>query len=143
MKYKVGDKVRVRRDLNYNKRYAMEDSNYSIHPAYVMAKWFSGAEMTINDASDLGYMTVETGNTFLWTDEMLEEALPDVNINIYRSGRAIIAEDCLTGRERKAICAPEDEFDPVFGVLLAMTRLLGIPFINAEEAMKGEALDGD
>ena len=137
MKFKAGDKVRVRKDLDYNKRYRMEGSNYSSRPAYVMSRWFAGEDMTIEDATDIGYYTVETGNTFLWTDEMLEEALPNIDISIFRSGRAVYAEDSISGKVRKAVCSEEDEFDPGYGAMLALSRLFGIKF-----ELKGEA-DGN
>lgn len=134
-KWKKGDRVRVRLDLSEDKRYSMEGSNNTARPTYTMVKYFKGSEMTVSDASPLGYYMEETGQDFLWTDGMLEEALPNVGISIIREGRAIIAEDVFTGEKAVAKCHPDDKFDARIGATIAFNRLVGMPDINGTEMM--------
>lgn len=133
-KWKVGDRVRVRLDLDTEKSYSMEGVNNTVRPTFTMVKYFRGSEMTIADADPLGYYMEETGMDFVWTDGMLEEALPNVGISIIREGRAIIAEDVFTGEKAVAKCHPDDKFDANYGVKLAMARLIGMNFIDVKEA---------
>lgn len=135
-KWKKGDKVRVRSDLGCKKRYKMLTSNCSATPSYVMAHFFAGTELTISHASQLGYWTEETGRDFTWTDEMFEEALPEIGISIYREGRMTIAENVFTGEKGIAKCHPDDDFSWKYGVGLAMSRLLEMPYINGRECME-------
>lgn len=68
MKFKVGDKVRVRNDLVENKHYYMEDrSQYNTVVDVMLA--LKGRVVTINSA-DKQYLIEECG--YLWTDEMFE-----------------------------------------------------------------------
>lgn len=63
MKYKVGDRVRVRSDLKVGK-------GYSAHTfAYDMFK-FEGKIVTIESVWEQGYRIEE--DTYWWTDEMFE-----------------------------------------------------------------------
>lgn len=137
-KWKVGDRVRVRMDLSEDKRYSMEGSNNAVRPTYTMVKYFRGSEMTISEVNYFpvfGYYTEETDTDFIWTDEMFEEALPNVGISIIREGRAIIAEDVFTGEKAVAKCHPDDKFDPRIGACIAFNRLVGMPDINGTEMM--------
>lgn len=135
-KWKKGDRVRVRSDLDYKKRYKMLTSNNSATPFFVMANYFAGTELTISHASQLGYWTEETGRDFVWTDEMFEEALPTVGISIYREGRMTIAEDIFTGKKAVAKCHPNDEYSLKFGAGLALSRLLEMPYVDGKECME-------
>lgn len=63
MKYKVGDKVRVRSDLKVGKGYGAHTF------AYDMFK-FEGKIVTIESVWEQGYRIEE--DTYWWTDEMLE-----------------------------------------------------------------------
>lgn len=135
MKYKVGDKVKVRSDLSHDKRYAMDGSNYSLPATHVMARYFAGCEMTVSSANDFGYLMEETGQDFTWTDEMLEEALPDFGLSVYRVGRSIIAENIFTGVKAVARCHPGDKFDPLVGADIAFRRLLGLPSVDRQKCM--------
>lgn len=135
-KWKKGDRVRVRSGLDCKERYKMFTSNHSAIPSYVMAHFFAGRELTISHASQLGYWAEETGRDFVWTDEMLEESLPDVGISIYRDGRMTIAEDIFTGKKAVAKCHPDDDYSLKFGAALALSRLLEMPYINGKECME-------
>jgi hypothetical protein len=63
MKYKVGDKVRVRSDLKDNRRYGA--------CIYVEAG-YRGMIATIKEVKNGYYWIKEDGNGWRWTDEMLE-----------------------------------------------------------------------
>lgn len=134
-KWKKGDRVRVRLDLDTEKSYAMDGVNNKVSPTYTMVRYFRGSEMTISDADPLGYYMEETGQDFVWTDGMLEEALPNFGVSIYRRGRSIIAEDVFTGEKAIAKCHPDDVFDPRIGASIALNRLHGFPDINGTEMM--------
>jgi hypothetical protein len=104
MKYKVGDKVRVRKDLKVGERYGVyfnED----------MAK-FIGEEVTIDHAGPIGYRIKE--ERWNWTDEMFEEykynykkgtKLRRINYDfILPSGRTIMVGEIVTlGKDIHAI----------------------------------------
>lgn len=70
MKYKVGDKVRVRKDLIVGKKYGAQDF------AYGMLE-LRGKIVTIKCATDGFYRVEEDDNKcpYSWTDEMLEPAI--------------------------------------------------------------------
>ena len=64
MKYKVGDKVRVKKDLEVGKNYG----HYNV--VEDMGK-YKGKEFIINEVSR-SYYRLKNENWFCWTDEMLE-----------------------------------------------------------------------
>jgi hypothetical protein len=64
MKYKVGDKVRVRSDLKVDKGYGHYFFSYEM-------KEFKGKKVTIEKVLDDCYLIEESW--FKWTDEMLED----------------------------------------------------------------------
>lgn len=66
MKYKVGDKVRVREDLNINERYGL---------LYAIDEMIKKKTVTIAYVYD-GYYGIEE-NVFMWTDEMFEGLVED------------------------------------------------------------------
>lgn len=74
MKYKVGDKVRIRKDLNINKEYNGVNVNEE------MMSW-GGEEVTISEvlAEDNGYEIEEDDGYFLWTDSMFEDAMTNAD----------------------------------------------------------------
>lgn len=74
MKYKVGDKVRIRKDLKNNVEYDEVDVNEE------MISW-GGEEVTISEvlAEDSGYEIEEDDGYFLWTDSMFEDAMTNAD----------------------------------------------------------------
>ena len=131
-KYKPGNRVRVREDLDFDKRYRMEDNTFGIPPSRTMITFLAGEELTIRNVMGNGYFMEETGGDFIFTDEMLEDALPEVDIRIYRKGRETIAFNAITGEKGFARCHPDDEFDPDYGAWLAMVRLLDLPSVPGQ-----------
>jgi len=65
MKYKVGDKVRVRQDL-------VVDFNYGREDFVGEMKSFIGKIVTISKVIDEEYMIVEDDGDYAWTEEMFE-----------------------------------------------------------------------
>ena len=66
MKYKVGDKVKVREDLEIGKVYCGQTF-------VVQMKQYKGQIVTIKVVNNDGYYIEEDGQDWYWTDEMLEE----------------------------------------------------------------------
>ena len=65
MKYKIGDKVRVRKDLKVG-------GSYGVYFNDDMAN-FIGKEVTIDCVGSLGYRIKEDKFNWSWTDEMFED----------------------------------------------------------------------
>lgn len=65
MKYKKGDKVRVRKDLKVGESYVVYFNDD-------MAK-FIGKEVTINSVGSISYRIKEDEWNWAWTDEMFED----------------------------------------------------------------------
>lgn len=121
MKYKVGDKVRVRRDLTIGK----------------CGKQFVVGEMLLR-RGEIAVITEEFNNSYvisgdadhwLWTDEMLEPApICTEKIVVTTDGVTTTAKK-YDGKnlikEAKAVCSKDDTFNFEVGAKLAMERLLG------------------
>ena len=65
MKYKVGDKVRVKKDLVIDSSYGREDFVEEM-------KSFIGKIVTISKVIDEEYMILEDDGDYAWTEEMFE-----------------------------------------------------------------------
>lgn len=112
MKYKVGDKVRVRKDLVVGKEYG---DNVFIADM----KKYSGKIMTVGGITVTGdYTFKEDANIWYWSDEMLEDR---DKIEIIVDGNKTIAKK--DGKVGIAKCSPEDKFDIFTGAKLAIDRL--------------------
>ena len=122
---KVGEKVRLRTDLKTGERYKMFGSNYGIIVSEVIVNFLQGKELTISSGTSLGYFCDETGGNLIFTDEMFEAPPETLSISIHRKGRKVIAEDLETGRIGVAVCNPADEFNPEYGVIIAIHRMFG------------------
>ncbi len=119
MKYKVGDKVRVRKDLQAGKKYGIFDclKEHTIH---------CGEIFTIEEIVGCNYRL--NNNIYWWSEEMLEE-VDEMKETVMRVERIEIISD---GKNVRAICgqkvavakcAPEDKFDFFVGAKLALERL--------------------
>lgn len=71
MKYKVGDKVRVRRDLKHHVYYEMEDAGTKNTFVSAMAD-LSGKIVTISGYRAGQYVLEEQLGKYLWVDEMFD-----------------------------------------------------------------------
>ncbi|WP_133965145.1 hypothetical protein [Eubacterium limosum] len=119
MKYKTGDKVRIRKDLNCGIKC------YSNVIEEMLP--FAGKEAMIMKASPRAYMVDADRGKFFWNDEMFE---CDFKIEGFRSNNATV---CLMKKDGKVIakgiakCCPEDDYDFEFGIRLAFFRMMGLP----------------
>lgn len=132
MKYKVGDKVRVRKDLKEGQRYYMADKK--VHNCAVNAmKGLKGRVVTISGKTPGGQYHVKECpcgifGEYCWTDEMFEPVAEACNkkIAIIADGAEIIAR-LYDGKELvktvTAKCSPEDIFDFATGARIAFSRL--------------------
>ena len=111
MKYRVGDKVKVREDL-------VVEKSYGNHFFVLDMKPYIGKTMTIDSITIYGYKFKEDKDGWYWTDEMLEDA---ESISIFVKGNKVIAKK--DGKVGIAKCSPEDEFDIFTGAKLAIDRL--------------------
>ena len=85
MKYKVGDKVRVRTDLIVDKIYGADKFILS------MCK-FKGKICTIKEICDKCYLFEEDDDEWYWTDEMLED-VSDNNVGEIKARTVDVADN--------------------------------------------------
>jgi len=129
MKYKVGDKVKIRSWDSMAKEYGT-DCNGDIKIPHFFnrdMKKYCGRVMTICDMRPAtighGYVYfLEDAAGWRFGEEMFEPT--SQTIVIYRKDNEVIALDKSTGKMNKAICSPEDEFDFYTGASLAIVRLM-------------------
>lgn len=119
MKYKVGDKVRVREDLNLSRLYGW------VLPTSDMLG-YRGRKVTIAALLHASYRVKEDRETRYWTDEMFEPACAE-KIVITTDGVTTIArkyDGKKLIKEAKAVCSKDDTFNFDGGAKLAMERLM-------------------
>ena len=128
MKYKIGDKVRVRDDLEIGKWYSMNNRTFS---DFVNSKMitFKGKEVTILADNCFGmYQIKEDNGEYHWTDEMFSgpaTSLPKVVITTDgKTTTAKMYEDEKVLKTAKTQCSPEDTFDFAVGAKIAFDRLM-------------------
>lgn len=109
MKYKVGDKVRVRDNLVVGEVYGGLDC---LQPH----KRECGKIFTISDSNECDYYL--NGSNFWWSEEMLEDV---EGVDIFVDGNKVIAK--RGNKVGIAKCSPDDEFDIFTGAKLALERL--------------------
>ena len=118
MKYKVGDKVRVRKDLVVGQMYGTRSFANEMRPML-------GKIVTIRTSfGAFGYSLEES--EWRWTGEMFEPL--EQSIHIYTDGvttTAILREGKKTVKKATAKCHPDDEFDFDRGAEIAFDRLFG------------------
>lgn len=133
MKFKVGDKVRVRKDLKEAWRYYMADKKESSVLATPMSK-LKGQVVTISKIIDHQYAIKECANAgigvFRWVDEMFEsepiKSFDRKKIVITTDGTETLArlyEENKLVRTATAKCSSEDAFDFATGARIAFCRL--------------------
>lgn len=132
MKYKVGDKVRVRKDLKLGQKYYMADKKVCNGVVNAM-EGLKGQVVTISGITPGGQYHVKEcpyGKlwAYCWTDEMFEPVAETCvkKIAIIADGAEIIAR-LYDGKELvktvTAKCSPEDIFDFATGARIAFSRL--------------------
>ena len=126
MKYKVGDRVRIKTELKRQTR-----SGVLLNPK--MRKW-AGRVMTIESVTahtyrmleDIGELSPESG--WVWGDDWIEGLADDFKIVITTEGNTVLArlyEGKKVLEEAKATCSKDDKFVFGTGAQLAFDRLLG------------------
>lgn len=119
MKYKVGDKVRIRKDLCRGEEY----NDWMVVTAMMKHR---GMTVTIAKIDSDHYHIKEDGVIWAWTDEMLEPICTE-KIVITTDGATTTARK-YDGKnlikEAKAVCSKDDTFNFDVGAKLAMERLL-------------------
>lgn len=127
MKYKIGDKVRVRDDIEAYKAYKMDGSEKSVWVTPEMLK-FQGKILTITEINQYGmYRVNEDNRDWNWADEMfsgLATSLPKVVITTDgKTTTAKMYEGKKVLKTAKSQCSPEDTFDFAVGAKLALERV--------------------
>lgn len=129
MKYKVGDKVRVKKDLKLCQRYYMENKKGGVNTFVPPMTDYRGQMVTISKIINGQYCVKEcpygtNHKPVLWTDGMFDSS--DEKIVIIASGMKTIAKLYNGDKIAKtaiARCSPEDTFDFAEGARLAFGRL--------------------
>ena len=130
MKYKIGDKVKIRSWESMKKEFGTDSRGDIILPNIYFTrgmKEYCGKEVTIekcfyDEVKEERYYIVD-GRPWTFSNEMFEPV--SQTIIIYRKDNKVIALDKQTKKEGVAICAPEDEFDFYVGAEIALGRLSG------------------
>lgn len=121
MKYKVGDKVRVRKDLRVGLAY----NHWLVVDAMMKHR---GKTVTIAVVGFNSYIIKEDGASWSWTDEMFEPApICTEKIVVTSDGVTTTArkyDGKKVVKEAKAVCSKDDEFNFDVGAKLAMERLM-------------------
>lgn len=112
MKYKVGDKVKVRKDLKVGNVYGLCLFTEEM-------KDFCGKVVRIADVNRMDYC-IDSSDCY-WTDDMFEEV--DKHVDIYIDGNKVVAVNLETGKEGVTRCHPDDEFNFYTGAKIALVRL--------------------
>ena len=127
MKYKVGDKVRVRDDLEIGKWYSMNNRTFSDFVNSEMIT-FKGKEVTILANNCFGmYRIKEDNGEWHWTDEMfsgLAASFPKVVITTDgKTTTAKMYEGKKLLKAAESRCSSEDTFDFAVDAKLALERV--------------------
>lgn len=126
MKYKVGDKVKVREWEDMEKEFGLDrDGDIGIKPCFSKnMREYCGRIMTISHANRTDYHT--DGNDWFWTDKMFEP-VDNHKIVITTDGSETLArfyDGEKVIKTATAKCAPDDTFDFAADAKLAFERLM-------------------
>lgn len=130
MKYKVGDRVRIRAWGDMAREYGMSGASIKVPQSFTpeMRK-YCGKVMTISNNRAGYYSLKEDYDGWCFSEEMFEPVgeTPEFanGVHIYRDGHKVVAIDKQTRNVGIAYCAPEDKFDFCTGAELALARLAG------------------
>ncbi len=134
-KFKIGDKVRVRKDLKVGIVYGCNNATPHMVELY-------GQVVTITKCISNGrhsqYHIAEDKRGYYWTNEMFEPIQPE-EITITRYGNKVVAK--YGKKVGVAKCSPDDTFDFAVGAKLAFSRLMGDPEDKPEPKQKFKRWD--
>lgn len=122
LKYKIGDKVFVRKDLETKKYYAMSHNIHITDTVTLAMLSYAGKIVEIADISSNEKYIIKNCLSY-WTDEMFAGHAFVKPIVIYREGDKVIAHDKNTGDKAEAMCAPGEDGDFLKSARLACDRL--------------------
>ena len=128
MKYKVGDKVKIREDLKVGEIYGGCRFEEEMGD-------FRGKVVSITDVNRMDYCIASSD--CYWTNEMFEDKVNN-NIHIHTEGNQVIAINEENGKRGVARCHPDDEFNFYIGAKIALARLeeAEIPFGWLKEGVR-------
>ena len=140
-KFKVGDKVRVRKWDDMVKEYGIKYGTIEVPWLFTQdMKEYCGRVVTIKEVVEKSgyhpYYFIKEDNrkepcNWKFSDKMLEpEVIKDTNsknpsIVIYKKDNKVIAIDKTTGKTAEAICSEDDEFNFYIGADIAFERVRG------------------
>ncbi len=124
MEFKVGDKVRVRRDLEVDKRYGNDSFVYGM-------KNFKGNIVTISSDCGHHFEIKEDGGEWNWTPEMFESIKN--NRVIFKDNATILFKD---GKKYVAKCCDGDTYDREKGLLVCLAKAHGYTFNDLQEMLE-------
>ena len=131
MKFKVGDKVRVSKNMVDSARYFVTDS----------MKECAGKEYVVKDVEKChsgGFVYTLDGMCWHWEEDWLE---PVKKITIERHGNKTVAK--MGKKVGVAKCADDDEFDEYTGAMIALNRLFGKEYEEMKPKFKvGDVVEG-
>jgi len=121
MKYKVGDRVRIRKDLVRGQKYGKYDVTSTMQE-------LGGKTACITDVNvrNEAYHIDLDLDLLHWTDEMFEDKKKmndNDSIRILVNGNQVIAIHMETCKRGVARCHPDDDFDFYTGAKIALERL--------------------
>lgn len=129
-KLKVGDKVRIRKDLEVGKVYG---NDIFVTGMRIML----GKIVTIVSINDEGTFCINEFGHY-WTPEMVEEVLPDKLI--FNKNATILFKD---DKKYIAKCHPEDTYDREKGLLLCLAKAYGYSYQDIQDMLSNAEIQAD
>ena len=129
-KFKVGDKVRVRKNLIPNTKYG------DVYFVYSM-KEMCGKIVTIKDFYSDNYNMYLKEIGYLWSPEMLEPVKEDKLI--FNGNATILFKD---GKKYVTKCDTSDTYDREKGLLMALAKANGYNYEAIQEMLKNATIKG-
>lgn len=140
MKLKVGDKVRIRKDLEVGSFYG------SASVTELMKKWI-GKTVTVSIIGSNGdFQIKEDGEYWCWTPEMVKNTVKntvknEANMNklIFRDNATILLKD---GKKYVSKCQAGDTYDREKGLLLCLAKANGYTYNDICEMLNNAEYQG-
>ena len=128
MKFKVGDRVRVSKNMVDSARYFVTSEMEEC----------AGKEYVVKDVikcNSGGFVYVLDGMCWKWEEDWLE---PVKKITIERHGNKTVAK--MGKKVGVAKCADDDEFDEYTGAMIALNRLFGKEYEDKTKFFVGQTV---
>lgn len=129
--FKVGDKVRIRKDLKVGELYG------DVYFAECMGR-MCGKIATINATFPTLNVFMTEGNMFFWSLEMVEP-INQVDKLIFRDNVTILIKD---GKRYIAKCEAGDTYDREKGMLVALAKANGYTFDDIQKMLNNAEIQG-